>query len=500
MRYGLFIVCAIAGILLLSCGEHDSTNPTGSGIAMAPVDSLRIEMLSLSSVRLSWVHDGLTAHYRIDRKLNDSSWQESYILLENTERAFTDSGFDYGDVLEYRVYAADYRNASDYAQISIAITLPHPHNLQIEQISVCSCELTWEYTSLCPTVGFRIDRRTNSGDWNWLVDVTSDTFVYLDECLETGADYSYRVYAFSYYYTGNITEAGITLNDESSNMIFVPAGSFVMGDTRGDIEDNALPVHEVSLDAFNIGIHEVTHREVIDVFNWAYRQGLVTCTETAVMNAQGDCRVLLNLEDSSCSIDWNGDRLAFSGSYYAESHRCPCTEIAWYGAVAYCNYLSIHQGLTPCYDLSNWSCDWDAGGYRLPTEAEWEYAARGSTNDPDYQYAGSDSIDAVGWYRSNSDTGSGFKPQPVCRKQANNIGIHDMSGNVSEWCWDWYDDYRDVAQINPKGPESSPLSWRVLRGGCWIGNASSCSVFSRGHRVPGSSSDINGFRLARIAE
>ena len=130
--------------------------------------------------------------------------------------------------------------------------------------------------------------------------------------------------------------------------------------------------------------------------------------------------------------------------------------------------------------------------FRLPTEAEWEYAARGGNKSQGYKYSGSNTIDNVAWYTSNS----GSKTHDVKTKQANELGIYDMSGNVYEWCQDWYDSnyYSSSPETNPTGPTSG--SSRVLRGGSWGSSAGYCRVSYRNYYYPGSRNYYGGFRLA----
>ena len=128
--------------------------------------------------------------------------------------------------------------------------------------------------------------------------------------------------------------------------------------------------------------------------------------------------------------------------------------------------------------------------FRLPTEAEWEYAARGGKKSRGYQYSGSSDISDVAWYDGNS----GSKPHPVGTKQANELGIYDMSGNVWEWCLDWHGSYSSSSQTNPTGAVSG--SSRVFRGGCWCGIARSCRLSYRSYYTPVYRNNGLGLRLA----
>ncbi|MDD4805498.1 MAG: SUMF1/EgtB/PvdO family nonheme iron enzyme [Candidatus Cloacimonetes bacterium] len=266
------------------------------------------------------------------------------------------------------------------------------------------------------------------------------------------------------------TISGITPGE----MILVPGGTFTMGDTRGGGESDELPTHTVTLNSFYMGTSEVTQAE--------YSQYLTP--------------VELWSDDSGL------------GSNY------PAYDVSWYAILKYCNLRSMAEELTPVYSISgstnpaNWGkvpsssdstwnaaiCNWSANGYRLPTEAEWEYAARGATNTPDYLYSGSDDINAVAWYSGNN---SPFANKPVGSKAPNGLGLYDMSGNVMEWCWDWYSNsyYSSSPSSNPTGPASG--SYRVQRGGYWNGSADGCRVANRSRFYPGIGFGLYGFRLCR---
>ena len=188
----------------------------------------------------------------------------------------------------------------------------------------------------------------------------------------------------------------------------------------------------------------------------------------------------------------------------------PIESITWHDAIIFCNALSLAEKKTPCYragsiiDLgsitldnfawSNFSCDWKANGYRLPTEAEWEYAARGGRKSKGYKYSGSDDLNEVGWYWGNYD----ITPHDVATRKPNELGIYDMSGNVYEWCQDWFGDYSPHSQTNPQGPFEG--SSHVCRGGCMCLPGYCCRISYRGPMKPDDFKCCIGLRLALSLE
>ena len=177
--------------------------------------------------------------------------------------------------------------------------------------------------------------------------------------------------------------------------------------------------------------------------------------------------------------------------------------VGWYDAVEYCNWLSERAVLTPCYELKRITteCDFSANGYRLPTEAEWEYAACGGPRSQGYVYVGGNTPDEVAWYGENSDDQS----HPVGQKKPNELGLYDMSGNLMEWCWDWYtkDYYASSPSNDPKGPKLASTSFRdaikVLRGGNFQGAASALRTTFRTYAAPGFGDSGSAIRLVRTA-
>jgi formylglycine-generating enzyme len=190
----------------------------------------------------------------------------------------------------------------------------------------------------------------------------------------------------------------------------------------------------------------------------------------------------------------------------------PVNKATWFNAIEYCNRRSISEGITPCYtygsygtdpgywpagwnidsaDHLNIACNWTANGYRLPTEMEWMFAARGGNLAHDYVYSGSDSADNVAWYVDNS----GSFIHSVGLLQPNELGIFDMSGNVWEWCWDISAYYTPGSQTNPTGPTTGTS--RVLRSGCYASTSSACMITKRYDSPANSLTNRFGFRVCR---
>ncbi len=185
----------------------------------------------------------------------------------------------------------------------------------------------------------------------------------------------------------------------------------------------------------------------------------------------------------------------------------PVESVNWCEAIIFCNALSLMQNLVPCYTIGNmtnftsietnsplWkrvNCNFVASGYRLPTEAEWEYAARGGPNQAPFQYAGSNNISQVAWYGENS----GVSSHPVGTKESNILGLYDMCGNVAEWCWDYMGELSIQPQTNPHGPQIGTM--HVKRGGGWLDDSEQCTVYFRSGSAPTGKSSVLGFRVAR---
>ncbi|PID27242.1 MAG: hypothetical protein CR982_06500 [Candidatus Cloacimonadota bacterium] len=256
------------------------------------------------------------------------------------------------------------------------------------------------------------------------------------------------------------SEVSINLIVVDDKMAFVQGGTFLMGDHFNEGEAHELPVHEVSVNSFLMSKYEVTQQSYTELIGYNPANGW----------GVGDNRPV----------------------YY----------VTWFDALNYCNKLSEVEGLEKVYTISGTTVtvDFTKNGYRLPTEAEWEYAARGGIyNGDDYRYAGCHEIDDLSdycWYNGNTSGGC----SEVGTKLPNQLGIYDMSGNVWEWCWDRYDPnyYSNSPSDNPTGPETG--NFCVLRSGSWLSFPKFQTVAYRNWISPNEVLSHTGFRVARTVK
>ncbi|MCK4305036.1 MAG: SUMF1/EgtB/PvdO family nonheme iron enzyme [Candidatus Eisenbacteria sp.] len=298
-------------------------------------------------------------------------------------------------------------------------------------------------------------------------------------------------------------------------MVTVPAGIFIMGDGVAYCGQDE---HEVTLTRdFYLSQNEVTNQEYREAVQWAYDHGYVTATTSWVRdNLDGSTEQLLDLENDFCEIQFDGYGVFYlreSPSYFAQSaypggydppdH--PVKEVSWYGSVRYCDWLSLQEGLPRAYEqewnphCNEWVCNggdpYGAEGYRLPTDAEWEYAAQfdderiypWGDEEPDCSRANFYHTGfCVGW---TSPVGS-YPDAPE------ELGLSDMAGNVWEWCNDgWVCDLGTAPVIDPTGPGSG--SYRLFRGGSWPDDATYLRCAYRYPNAPFNSYEWVGFRAAR---
>jgi formylglycine-generating enzyme required for sulfatase activity len=290
--------------------------------------------------------------------------------------------------------------------------------------------------------------------------------------------------------------------------VLIPAGTFHMGSPESEPgrEVNEIE-HVVTITrSFWMQAHEVTNEQYRQAAQWALDQGLIGITVAAGTNIKvlrdtgGANNFFLSLTADGSELDFDavGDSLVLYDVGFGINPEHPVKYLTWWGAAAYCNWLSLREGLTPLYDQTTWRVDLASGaGYRLPTEAEWELAARAgrTTAFSGSQIldvgCGADSLQFQGWYCFNAETWT----NTVGSKTPNAYGLYDMHGNVWEFCNDWYgeDYYAASPDTNPAGPDVGP--WlRATRGGSWGWGAKYSRAAARGAHFLGMVSPREGVR------
>ena len=297
--------------------------------------------------------------------------------------------------------------------------------------------------------------------------------------------------------------------------VLIPAGTFIMGSNI--IGGSAAPEHEVTLtNDFLLGYFSVTNQQYLSAVQWAYDQGLVLASSSSV-TAYG--QELLNLDSDFCEIAFSNDTfslrmLTWNGGYWGagfaypdgyDPGEHPVKEVTWYGAACYCDWLSLQMANEPFYNGSwNQTAEhnpYEAEGFRLPTEAEWEYAARFNdgrlfpwgNDEPSCNHANF-AIDypeglCVGW----------TTPASSCPDGLTSLGLSDMAGNVWEWVGDWSGDYNSDPQVDPLGPSSASNNARRERGGSFYYASEWSRTVARSNDFPYGTHYSIGFRICRTA-
>jgi len=229
-------------------------------------------------------------------------------------------------------------------------------------------------------------------------------------------------------------------------MVVLPGGSFNMGSIGHEWDEKF--IHTVRLDGFCMSATEITQFQFKSI-------------------------------------------MGYNVGYFRGDDNLPIEQITWHEAAYFCNRLSDETGRERCYNEETWVCDFSKNGFRLPTEAEWEYACRAGTTTVYYTGNGDETLQTAAWYRDNSDK----RTHPVGQKEPNTWGLYDMLGNVWEWCNDWYseDYYRKSPEVNPRGPEKG--TFVVIRGGAWAYYPYPTRSSHRGFIKPTFKYNYIGFRI-----
>jgi formylglycine-generating enzyme required for sulfatase activity len=328
--------------------------------------------------------------------------------------------------------------------------------------------------------------------------------------------------------TADATIAGRIYSSDATmpELKAIPAGSFVMGDHFNFVDpahpSDELPLHTVSIDAFSMGTYDITNLQYCAYLNTALSQGLIE-VRSGLVYAPGGSKIYSETRQGEYAlfgmvysgIEWDGASFAVLSGH--ENH--PVVGIRWEGAAAYCNWLSATQGYEACYNLTTWVCDFTKNGYRLPTEAEWEYAANGGVYYQQFPWGSNTNTDGtwanwedsgdpyetgdypwttpVGFYNGQLHLKSAFNwPGSQASYQTSNAvngyGLYDMGGNVWQWTNDWYSaSYYSVSpSSNPTGPTVGDLmpdglAYHGMRGGQWYNGAQYFGMSRISNRDPG---------------
>ena len=392
-------------------------------------------------VNVSWDAVKYAQSYNVYRSSSRYSGTYSLVAEGVTSTTWKDESPQEGDNY-YKVCAVNRKitsSQSSYASVNVSLDAPTNVKAEIDENDLV-VNVSWDAVKYAES--YNVYRSSSfSGTYSLIAErVTSTSWT--DNNPLNGNNY-YKVNAQYKDIISDLSNAVpaldptkvsiITVNGVAFNMVKVSGGTFQMGaKLSGDGNDDEQPVHQVTLSDYYIGETEVTQEL------WQ-----------AVMGS--------------------------NPSYFTGSGLLPVEEVSWNDCQTFITKLNALTGMQ----------------FRLPTEAEWEFAARGGNSSQGYKYSGSNDIDDVAWYTNNSNS----KTHEVGTKAPNELGLYDMSGNVREWCQDWYSIYSSSAQTNPTGPTTSDY-YRVIRGGCWDSYARFCRVSGRSYNTPGFRYEDRGLRLA----
>lgn len=283
-----------------------------------------------------------------------------------------------------------------------------------------------------------------------------------------------------------------------SDRVPLSSGTFEMGNSSSEGYPDEFPVHTITLSSFYMGRYLITNGQYCEFLNSAQSQGLITVIEGVVYQADFGNRYPYcdtSLASPYSQITYDNGVFGIKTKGGRDMSKDPMVYVSWHGAAAYCNWRSEQAGRQPCYYPYTWICNFGKNGYHLPTEAQWEYAARGGLVGKRYPWG-----DTISEHNANYCYNPLFKDwlypytSPVRSFPPNGYGLYDMAGNVREWCNDWRGTYTSRSNINPTGPGTG--TFRAIRGGCWGSSAYFCRVAYRGGYTPDSRYFVLGFRVA----
>ena len=452
--------------------DNRSTYATANAVAVTfgPPTAVTVAAVADTAVDVSWTYTGaFQTGFEIERQVGAGAFSKVMTVGSSTRTWRDQLLMSDGNSYAWRVRAVSKNNQSSYGSApAFSASLAAPSSLAVT-LTLAQASLSWTDNSTIER-GFSIEQ--SSDGTNFAVAATAPANAAactINGSFTAGTTYYFRVRAYASV-NGPYSNIAATV---PLGMVAVAGGTYQMGSTTGNADET--PVHSVTVGSFNMDKYEITYEKWTAVRTWGSTHGYT-------------------------------DLPAGQAGSAGTGTNQPVTVVNWYDIVKWCNARSEMDGLAPVYytdgsqttiyktgtiDLVNGAVKLTAHGYRLPTEAEWEFAARGGTQTHGYAYSGSNDINTVAWYSTNSGTNT----HPVGGLAANELGLYDMSGNVWEWCWDWYGGYSSSVQTNPQGPASG--TYRVLRGGSSVSYAFYCRVSYRNGGSPGDRVNYFGFRCVQ---
>ncbi|MBT3169098.1 MAG: SUMF1/EgtB/PvdO family nonheme iron enzyme [Candidatus Cloacimonetes bacterium] len=388
----------------------------------------------------------------------------NYTLKEDEDEMLTLNSAYY-----WRV-CSDLENWSETWSFTTTTGVPFDLGASVNVETPNKIDLIWK-CNLGTQTSYRLECSLDGIDWEEVEEVDADMIelTYSDLSKELDTTYYYRVRSenpegFSdYSATIEITTPGFVV-ENLPILKDVENGIFEMGSINGN--EDEMPLREITLtNNFQIAETEITNAQYCELLNWALGKGKIKGILSNDLNYANNAiqfETMLDSTNTDCQLNYRSSEEIFEVVNEMDNH--PITAVTWYGAAAYSNWLSEVTANSALYTISAspmWSCDtYGDVGYRLPTEAEWEFAAIGGNNSSNYLYSGSDAIEDVAWYIVNCD---GI--QPVKILAGNELNIYDMSGNLWEWCNDYYSEYNPDETENPEVITGGYPFRKVIRGG-----------------------------------
>jgi len=453
--------------------EYDSND---TAVIFPAPSNLQYYKDTINNIRLTWAdnsegEDG----FKIDKKIGLAEWQIAFITLPTNTLTWTDTSAEINENIEYRIYAyKDSNTSSSIATPIIDNTFPAPTDLSATALSETSIKLDWTDNSNGEE-HFKIDRKIGETG-TWSVDyaiLSPDITTYTDTGLVAESEYFYRIRAIYLTSYSSYSNEVSRYPWNPAGFIAIPIGNFIMGQLG---LSGSEPEHIVNITReFYLGINEITQKEWLDIMG---------------------------------NNPANG---------YGVGDNYPVYYTSWYAALVYCNKRSTSEGLIPCYSIngdtdtgawgaiptswnSTWNsvvCDFEANGYRLPTEAEWEFTAQ-HNDDRTYPWGEDEPTNSLCNYSNFVGSTTIVGSYPLGNSQ---LGLSDMAGNVDEWVWDWYSyPYSSTEQTDPTGPDEpiAEQEVKIARGGSWGASPSRVVKCAQRRTLdPYSSNPGTGFRIAR---